>query len=388
MQEAQRSTDALVDPAQLFAAGPEALLVVREGRIACANERALDLVGRPIAGLDLAEVIPDWRAAPDDAVPFEAMLRCADGELAVEVRVRELEDGVTVASLRDARALIAGREAEAALADAEERYRGLVEQIPAVVYADDGNVTTYVNPQIEHILGVTPAGLPGRSEHVAPHGAPGRPGDGGVAEPGVHRRRGGRSRRLPDGPSRRRDRVGARPRLRPPRRRRPRAVGARHPVRRHRAEGSRSADRAHGLPRRPDRARQPGALRRDAGARRAAREARRDGGRRPVPGPGQLQAGERLARPPRGRPAVDPARGPAQRLHARHRPRGAAGRRRVPHAARRPRPRRLRRGDPGRHRPRVRGDGRAVRPARARSSSREAPSASACIPTTRTTSRP
>ena len=109
MQEAQRSTDALVDPAQLFAAGPEALLVVREGRIACANERALDLVGRPIAGLDLHEVIPDWRAAPDDAVPFEAMLRCADGELAVEVRVRELEDGVTVASLRDARALIAGR---------------------------------------------------------------------------------------------------------------------------------------------------------------------------------------------------------------------------------------------------------------------------------------
>ena len=58
MQEAQRSSDALVDPAQLFAAGPEALLVVREGRIACANDRALDLVGRPIVGLDLAEVDP------------------------------------------------------------------------------------------------------------------------------------------------------------------------------------------------------------------------------------------------------------------------------------------------------------------------------------------
>ena len=42
-----------MDPAQLFAAGPEALLVVREGRIACANDRALDLVGRPIVGLDL-----------------------------------------------------------------------------------------------------------------------------------------------------------------------------------------------------------------------------------------------------------------------------------------------------------------------------------------------
>jgi PAS domain-containing protein len=58
-------------------------------------------------------------------------------------------------AIRDARALIAGREPEAALTEAEARYRSLVEQIPAVVYADDGEATTYVSPQIEQILGVS-----------------------------------------------------------------------------------------------------------------------------------------------------------------------------------------------------------------------------------------
>ena len=57
-------------------------------------------------------------------------------------------DGMSVASIRDAGADRRPR-GEAALAEAEAKYRSLVEQIPAVVYADDGNVTTYVNPQIE-----------------------------------------------------------------------------------------------------------------------------------------------------------------------------------------------------------------------------------------------
>jgi diguanylate cyclase (GGDEF)-like protein/PAS domain S-box-containing protein len=61
-----------------------------------------------------------------------------------------------VVTVRDARELLAGREAAAALVEAEARYRSLVEQIPAVVYSDNGLVTDYVNPQIEDILGVTP----------------------------------------------------------------------------------------------------------------------------------------------------------------------------------------------------------------------------------------
>jgi len=149
--------ESAVDAARLFAAGPEAMLVLRAGRVLCANERALELAGREIADLSITDVIPDWRDDPDGAVPFEATL-AGDGDtvLPVEIRVRRLADDLVVAAIRDARDLIAGREAQVALEEAEARYRSLIERIPAVVYADEGNETLYVNPQIEQILGVTP----------------------------------------------------------------------------------------------------------------------------------------------------------------------------------------------------------------------------------------
>ena len=49
--------------------------------------------------------------------------------------------------------------AEARLRDAEERYRGIVEHVPAAIYvdrADRSMETIYVSPQIEDIAGVTP----------------------------------------------------------------------------------------------------------------------------------------------------------------------------------------------------------------------------------------
>jgi diguanylate cyclase (GGDEF)-like protein/PAS domain S-box-containing protein len=49
--------------------------------------------------------------------------------------------------------------ADADLRDANERYRALVEQIPAIVYidvADESMATTYVSPQIEPLLGISP----------------------------------------------------------------------------------------------------------------------------------------------------------------------------------------------------------------------------------------
>ncbi len=147
--------DAARDPAQLFAAGPEALLVVRSGRVESVNARAIELIGRDVAGTEIRAAIPDWREAPEDTVPFEATLRQEAGDLPVEVRARAMGD-VSVVSIRDARELIAGREARATLSETEARYRGLIEQIPAVVYADTGDVTTYVNPQIQEILGVSP----------------------------------------------------------------------------------------------------------------------------------------------------------------------------------------------------------------------------------------
>lgn len=50
------------------------------------------------------------------------------------------------------------KEAEAALGDAEAKYRTLVEQIPAITYIEalDGREVLYVSPQIEAMVGFTP----------------------------------------------------------------------------------------------------------------------------------------------------------------------------------------------------------------------------------------
>jgi diguanylate cyclase (GGDEF)-like protein/PAS domain S-box-containing protein len=142
---------------RLFAAAPEALLVLRGSRIELANARAVALLGADPAGREVGDLLIGWVEGADAAVPFETTLRTADGtELAGEVRVQRIDHDRAIVAIRDARALIAAREAEEALSQAEERYRSLVEQIPAVVYADDGEVTTYVSPQIRQILGVSP----------------------------------------------------------------------------------------------------------------------------------------------------------------------------------------------------------------------------------------
>jgi diguanylate cyclase (GGDEF)-like protein/PAS domain S-box-containing protein len=146
-----------LEGARLFEASPEALFVLRGSRIEAVNERFVEMLGHDPTGGDVRETVPDWRDDRPAETPFEAELRCPEGSsLPVEVRMRPLDEGGTVVALRDARELIAGREAAVALVEAEARYRSLVEQIPAVVYADDGKVTEYVNPQIEEILGVSP----------------------------------------------------------------------------------------------------------------------------------------------------------------------------------------------------------------------------------------
>ena len=150
------SLEAALGADRLFAAAPEALFVLRGGEVVLANEQAVDLVGRDATGHPLQELLSGWADHAADA-PFEASVTRADGSaLPVEVRVRRLDAETEIVAVRDARQLIAGRDAAVALTEAEARYRSLVEQIPAVVYADDGAITTYVSPQIEQILGVTP----------------------------------------------------------------------------------------------------------------------------------------------------------------------------------------------------------------------------------------
>ena len=151
------SLDETVGADRLFAAAPEALLVVRAGAVTQANERAVELLGHDPSGGSIEDLLPGWAAHAHAEAEFEDVLirRTGSPTLPVEVRVRQLEDGLALASIRDARRLIAGRDAAVALTEAEARYRTLVEQIPAVVYSDDGARTTYVSPQIEQILGVS-----------------------------------------------------------------------------------------------------------------------------------------------------------------------------------------------------------------------------------------
>lgn len=142
-----------MDGQSLFDAAPEALLVVDEDLILYANAQAIELSGRDPRGGEIGDLIDGWIRTEE---PFEAtLLRAPAQPLPIEVRARHT-GGKLVVSFRDARELLAGREAVSQLFEAEARYRSLVEQVPAVVYEDRGHTTIYVSPQIEDILGVTP----------------------------------------------------------------------------------------------------------------------------------------------------------------------------------------------------------------------------------------
>jgi diguanylate cyclase (GGDEF)-like protein/PAS domain S-box-containing protein len=141
---------------QLFDAAPEALLVILDEHIVTANACAIELIGADPSGTAVRDLVRGWSGA-DHSSPLDAeLVRAGLDDLAVEVRTRTTAHGALVLSLRDARELLAGREAVRNLFEAEARYRGIVEQVPAIVYEDKGDETIYVSPQIEKILGVTP----------------------------------------------------------------------------------------------------------------------------------------------------------------------------------------------------------------------------------------
>jgi diguanylate cyclase (GGDEF)-like protein/PAS domain S-box-containing protein len=153
-----RSSGGIIDAARVLASLPEAVLVVRDEHVVYGNTPAHALLGTDPTDAPVDVLLDGWRADPAEPIPDLAFVRLGgDRRLPVEIRASEAGDGSTVIVLRDAGALLSAREAQAARARAEERYRSLVEQIPAVVYADEGGATTtYVNPQIQQILGVSP----------------------------------------------------------------------------------------------------------------------------------------------------------------------------------------------------------------------------------------
>ena len=148
-------------------------LIAADGRTVWVHDQATlvrDEQGRPLTWLGLMVDITAQKEA-------EERLRLSNDEL-------EFRDLARTAELEEANELMAleiaeRRRAERDLRAAEERYRRLVEEVPAVVYtwqlrpADGGVSLAYANPQVHRMLGYTPdewiAGWDSWVEQLHPH---------------------------------------------------------------------------------------------------------------------------------------------------------------------------------------------------------------------------
>jgi len=153
-----------VEPGSLLEATPECLVVAAaDGRILFANRRAEALTGftrHELVGKPLELIVASELGSHEPGTSFESLCRRADGgEVPVEVHLGTIDasETFTVVTLRDASELLAGREARA---EAEAKFRTLVEQISAITYTwtwrGDEYVVRYASPQIAWILGYTP----------------------------------------------------------------------------------------------------------------------------------------------------------------------------------------------------------------------------------------
>jgi PAS domain S-box-containing protein len=119
-----------------------------------------DAWGASIHPDDRDEVLAAWQQLKGDGTPFDVQyrMRHVDGHLVW------VHDRAAITE-RDGKRIIEGayvditlwRRAEAALGEAEDRFRTLVEQLPAITFIEDPMTgeTLYVSPQIEAIYGYT-----------------------------------------------------------------------------------------------------------------------------------------------------------------------------------------------------------------------------------------
>lgn len=151
---------------------PDAILVHADGRFVFANQAAAELLAAEspsaLVGLPIETIVhPDYRELVGDraaleqhgqAVPLleEKFIRLDGREIFVEVAGMPVKYENRAAGQIVVRDISRRKEAEEHLRSAEERYRALVEHIPAVVYveAPEGDPERfYISPQVEAFFG-------------------------------------------------------------------------------------------------------------------------------------------------------------------------------------------------------------------------------------------
>ncbi|MDP9411092.1 MAG: PAS domain S-box protein [Actinomycetota bacterium] len=147
----------------------EGIVIHDAGRVLEANEAYAAMHGYELSEIlgrsTLEWVAPEYRDLVRRNIlsgyeeSYESVEVRKDGtRIDVEVRGRELSYRGRTVSVTAVRDVTKRKEAEARLREAEEKYRLLVEQIPAVTYIDrpDGSdEPVYTSPQIEKMLGYT-----------------------------------------------------------------------------------------------------------------------------------------------------------------------------------------------------------------------------------------
>src|SRR5829696_4340608 len=147
----------------------EGIILSENGRIIDANRSVTEMFGyrlEELIGKDAIELTPPGyremvgqRISDEDTRHYESRGLKKDGTIfPIEIRPRHLPYSgrrIRVTSVID---LTERKRAEEALIMSEERYRTLVEQLPAVTYMQEieNSTLAYVSPQIESVLGYSP----------------------------------------------------------------------------------------------------------------------------------------------------------------------------------------------------------------------------------------
>src|SRR5215203_3296573 len=147
----------------------EGIILSENGKIIDANRSVTEMFGyrlEELIGKDAIELTPPGyremvrqRISDEDTRYYESRGLKKDGTIfPIEIRPRHLPYSgrrIRVSSVID---LTERKQAEEALIRSEERYRTLVEQLPAVTYMQEIEHATlvYVSPQIEGVLGYSP----------------------------------------------------------------------------------------------------------------------------------------------------------------------------------------------------------------------------------------